>query len=424
MIKKLLALLLCTSVVLGPLAACSSKTPGQNSSTGTNAPKQTASANKEKVTLKFVHCEGQDNPNLAALVKSFEEKNSNIKINATYMVNSELKKQMRIAMLSNSLPDLTVFDNPDFPAFASGGFLVNITDRMKDWGETDQFYPGPFESVKYGGEIYGIPWYSNNTALAYNQDMLDKAGVKPPKTWDEVREAAAKLTGNGVYGLAIAAAKAEVGTFSYIPWLYSAGGTYDKLDSPESINTMTFLADLIKDGYMSKEVTNYDNGMCIKAFAGGKAAMAVIGSWSLTSLPKDAPNMKYGFVPIPTADNNKTSSSCLGGYDIGITKDCKYVDQAFEFLKYVGSKEAGGNYAFASNYIPSRKDVIDTNPGWKEYPLSVFVNQMPNAVARVNAFWPDLSVNIQTALQEGLLGTKTPEQALKDAQAKNADYWK
>ncbi len=421
MIKKVLAIFVGMSIALGSLTACSFKASEQKSTTNTDPTKETVSASNEKVTLKFVHCEGQDNPDLAALIKNFQEKNPNITINATYMVNSELKKQMRIAMLSNSLPDITVFDNPDFSAFASGGFLVNITDRMNKWGEVDQFYPGPLNSVKYKGDIYGIPWFSNNIALAYNQEMLDKAGVQPPKTWDELRAAAAKLTGNGVYGLAIGAIKSEVGTFQYIPWLYSAGGTYDKLDSPESIKALTFLTNLVKDGYMSKEVANYDNWTCQKAFEGGKAAMAVLGSWTVESLKTDVPNMKYGFVPIPM---DKSSVSCLGGYDVGITKDCKHIDQAFEFLKYIGGKDGEDAYAFATKALPSRKDVLESNSGWADYPISLFVEQMPNAVARVNPFWPDLSVNIQVAVQESLLGAKTPEQALKDAQAKNSDFWK
>lgn len=423
MIKKVLAVFLGLSLVSGSLAACSSKATEPDSSTaaGTAAADRSVSTAPEKVTLRFVHCDGQDNPNVAALIQDFQDKNPNITIDAAYMVNSELKKQMRIAMLSNTLPDLTVFDNPDFPAFASGGFLVNITDRMNAWGELDQFYPGPLNSVKYKGDIYGVPWYSNNIAMAYNQEMLDKAGVQPPKTWDELRAAAARLTGNGVYGMAIAAVKSEVGTFHYIPWLYSAGGSYDKLDSPESIKAMTFLADLVKDGYMSKEVINYDNGMCLKAFEGGKAAMAILGSWTVNSLKKDVPDLKYGFVPIPS---DKTSVTCLGGYDVGITKDCKYVDQAFEFLKYIASKDGVNTYSFAVKNVPTRKDVLEMNPGWKDYPISLFVGQMPNAVTRVNPFWPDVSVNIQVALQEALLGDKTPEQALKDAQAKNADYWK
>jgi multiple sugar transport system substrate-binding protein len=372
------------------------------------------------VTLRFVHCEGNDKPALIALMKKFQDQNPNIKVNAQYVVNSELKKQMRIAMLSNTMPDLLVFDNPDFSSFAADGYLLDVTDRMAKWGEVDQFQPGPLSSVKYKGRIYGIPWYSNDLALIYNQDMLDKAGVKPPKTWDEVRAAAAKLTGNGVYGLAIAGVKSEVSTFQFIPWLYSAGGSYDKLDSPEAIKALTYLTELIQDKSMSKEVANFAHGDLIKAFEGGRAAMVIQGSWAVWTLKNDVPDLKYGVLPIPS---DKTSVTVLGGYNVGISKDCKNVDAAFELLKFLGSKGPEAEYALGTTSIPTRKDA-ELSAEYKKYPLSVFVNQMPNAVARVNPFWPDLSLNIQVALQEALLGAKTPEQALKDAQAKNADYWK
>ncbi len=400
MAKKVLSVLLGVFIAVGSLAA---------------APKTS-----EVVTLKFVHCEGNDKPAFIKLIKEFQDSHPNIKISASYVVNSELKKQMRIAMLSNTMPDLLVFDNPDFSSFAADGYLADITDRMAKWGEVSQFQPGPLSSVKYKNKIFGIPWYSNNLALIYNQELLAKAGVKPPRTWEEVRSAAARLTGNGVYGMAIAAVKSEVGTFQYIPWLYSAGGSYEKLDSPEAIKALTFLTDLVKDKYMSKEVANYAHGDLLKAFEGGKAAMVIQGSWAVWSLKNDVPDMKWGVVPIPT---DKTSVSVLGGYNVGISNDCKHVDEAFEFLKFLGGKKAEAEYALGVTCIPTRKDA-ELSEEYKQYPLNVFVNQMSDAVARVNPFWPDVSINIQVAIQEALLGAKTPEQALKDAQLKNADYWK
>jgi multiple sugar transport system substrate-binding protein len=382
----------------------------------------TSEKSATQTTLRFVNCEGNDNEVLKAVLADFEKKHPDIVINSQYMVNSQLKKQMEIAKLSNTLPDLTVFDNPDFASFAAAGYLVDLTDRMNAWGQLNEFQPGPLSTVQYKGRTYGIPWYSNDLALFYNKDMLDKAGVQPPKTWNDLQSAAKKLTRNGVYGLAIAAVKSEVGTFQFIPWLYSAGGSYDKLDSPAAVHALSFLAQLIRDGSMSKEVVNWAHGDLSKVFEGGQAAMVIEGSWEVWVLRRDTPNLNWGVAPIPTAQPGGKSVTDLGGYDVGITTNAKNVDAAFTFLTYIGGKDAEGKYAMGVTSIPSRKDV-QLSQEYSQYPINVFVNLMPDAVARVNVHWPEVSANIQLAMQEALLGVKTPAAALKDAQAKNAQYW-
>jgi len=71
-------------------------------------------------------------------------------------------------------------------------------------------------------------------------------------------------------------------------------------------------------------------------------------------------------------------------------------------------------------YIPSRKDVLakvaEKN---KDNPtMQVFLKQMESAAARGPLpNWSDASAIIQEALQEGLSGQKTPDQAMKDAAA-------
>jgi ABC-type glycerol-3-phosphate transport system substrate-binding protein len=39
--------------------------------------------------------------------------------------------------------------------------------------------------VQVGGVTYGIPWYAETRVLMYHKDLLEKAGVQPPTTWDE-----------------------------------------------------------------------------------------------------------------------------------------------------------------------------------------------------------------------------------------------
>ena len=122
--------------------------------------------------------------------------------------------------------------------FASRGLLLDLTPYIEksEIIKTEDIFPGPLSSVTYEGGIYGIPRGANTIALYYNADMFKAAGLdpdNPPKTWDELYEAAKELTdpSKNVYGLAFSAVGTEEGTFQFLPWLQMTGGDYDNVNT-------------------------------------------------------------------------------------------------------------------------------------------------------------------------------------------------
>lgn len=272
------------------------------------------------------------------ICKSFNESQSAIEVTHEYIPFADFKKQLSVGMVAGKLPDLVVIDNPDHAAYAQMGLFADVTKYVSKW--SDQFFPGPWKSATLNGKIYGIPFTSNCLALFYNDDMMQKAGVQPPQTWTELRAAAKKLTGDSVFGLGISAVKSEEGTFQFLPWLLSSGAKIDKLDSKEAIKSYTFLADLVQDGSMPKEVINWTQADVEKQFAAGKLAMMVNGPWNIPAVKSDAPDMKWGVVKIP---KDKIFASVLGGENFGVVKG-KNIEAACKFLQFVGSPQIMKEY--------------------------------------------------------------------------------
>lgn len=196
--------------------------------------------------------------------------------------------------------------------------------------------------------------------------------------------------------------------------MIAAGGSYDKLNSPEVIKATSLWTDMIKEGTMSKETINLGQGDVQKQFAAGKLAMFVGGPWMISQIQEEAPDLKWNVVKIP---QDKQFASVLGGENMGIIKD-KNVDLAWDFLKYLGDFDTVKNFISQTGYFPPRQDVAQ-DPIWTEDPVKkVFMDQMQYAMPRgPHPKWPEVSSAIYTALQESLTFTKTPEQALNDAQA-------
>src|SRR5690606_935783 len=131
--------------------------------------------------------------------------------------------------------------------------------------KTDAFLPGPLDQGRVDGKLLGLPTADSVRGLYYNQEMLDKAGVKPPKTWAELRDAAKKVqaANPGVAGFGVQGKEVETDLYFYY-FLWGAGGEIlDEsgkcaLDSPAGMDALTFELGLVNDGLTEKEPTGYN----------------------------------------------------------------------------------------------------------------------------------------------------------------------
>ncbi|MBW5449258.1 extracellular solute-binding protein [Cohnella sp. CFH 77786] len=394
-----------------------SESPSQSaeSSASPSASQSAQPAEHKKLTLWF-YFEGKDRfDKIKSLTDGFTKQNPNVEIEPVYVPFADFKKRLSVGLASSELPDLVIIDNPDHAAYAAMGLFADITDKIADWPDKDQFFPGPWKSASYDGKQYGVPLGSNNLALFYNEKMLADAGVTPPQTWDELKAAAKKLTKNGVTGLGISAPSNEEGTFQFLPWLLSTGANFDTVGSPEGAKAFAVLADLIKDGSMSKEVINWGQSDVMKQFAAGKLAMMINGPWQLPELATTVPDLKYGLAFVP---KDKQFASVLGGENLGVVNGPN-VDEAVAFIKYVVSPDVIKPFAQSFGYFPARKDVA-ADPYWTDNAqLKVFAENMNYAQPRgPHPKWPEISNAISQALAEALTLKASPEDAAKKAQEK------
>jgi multiple sugar transport system substrate-binding protein len=420
--KKLNLLLGLTLAVSITAVGCSSgktETKSTANASATKAATATSDAKagqeKKKLKLWFYFETKERFDKIKVLTDGFTKQNPNIEVEPVYVPFADFKKRLSIGLAASDLPDIVIIDNPDHAAYTKLGLFADITSKLTDWPDKDQYFEGPWKSATLDGKVYGVPLGSNDLALFYNTDMLAKAGVTPPQTWDELRTAAKKLTGGGVTGLGISAPGNEEGTFQFMPWLLSTGATFDHIGGQEGAKALGVLTDMVKDGSMSKEVINWTQSDVEKQFAAGKVAMMINGPWQLPTLKSEAPDLKYGLAFVP---KDKKYASVLGGENLGVVNG-KNVDEAVKFVKYVSSPEVYKPFAISFGYFPSRKDVAN-DPYWSNNEqLKVFAENLKNAQPRgPHPKWPEISNAISEALQKSLTLKSSPEDAAKVAQSK------
>src|SRR5215469_16165036 len=108
--------------------------------------------------------------------------------------------------------------------------LVPVTDLVTSL-HRDDFTPSYLDAVAKDGEIWGLPDWALHQEVWYRKDLFQKAGLKIPRSWDELLAAATALTRPGAdgkpaeFGFAVPMGRALVAPQTYFQILYSAGGT-------------------------------------------------------------------------------------------------------------------------------------------------------------------------------------------------------
>ena len=333
---------------------------------------------------------------------------------------SDFNQQVATAIAGGTTPDLMIVDNPDNARFAASGALADLTSKVQEWGQADQFLPGPWNSTQWQDKTYGIPLGSNTVVLWINTDLATAAGLdpsSPPKTWDEFATWAQAMTNKdeGVYGTALLAKKDETGTFLFLPWILQNGGSIDDLDSPEAIEALAFWRNLVDQGWAPRSAVNDGFAEIYQQFTTGKAGMMISGTWNVASIGTDAPDLHWEVAELPYT---KQPASSLGGENWAVFASAKQQDGAWDFLKFVTDPAYGTKLTDCMGYLPSRNDVLAqvAERSVDDPTMQVFLKQMESAAARGPLpNWSEASALIQDALQAALSGQKSPEQAMQDA---------
>lgn len=316
---------------------------------------------------------------------------------------------------SKTLPDVLMLDNPEVQQIAATGALA----PLNDYGLTaDGYIQGITDATTFEGKLYGLAPVVNTIALFYNTKILADEGVQPPKTWDELRAAAKKLTKPGRYGMAFNANATYEGSWQFLPPMWTNGGDETDLTSPQVAEALQLWDDLVKSGSASKSVINWTQGDVKDQFAAGKAAMMVNGPWNIPSL-NETPSVKWAVVKFPVNKVGQTPVAPLGGeaWTVPLTGNEAKQKKAAEFVKCLNSDENQLALAKARFTVPT-KSALDEQYV-KEMPsMKAFTEQVLTARSRTGKLgpkWPDAAKVIYRAIQLALTGQASPQDAFKKA---------
>ncbi len=273
------------------------------------------------------------------------------------------------------------------------------------------------------GKTWGLPIAASARAMFYNKAILDKAGVAtPPKTWDEVLAACAKIkqaypTGDAYcFGLQGKEIESDI-YFYYALWTY--GGdlvTADKksgLDTDAGIKAATLYRSMIDKGYSEPSVTAYNREDVQNLFKQGKIGMMITAPWLIGQIKAEAPKLEYGIAPIPEG----TKPATYGVTDsIVMFENSKHKKEAWDFLNFLFQTSWRVKFDTNEGFLPVNKEEAGMSQFADDPQMKAFTALLPNAkFAPLLTGWEEAAAAVTRNLQQMYLGQAKPADAMKTA---------
>jgi sn-glycerol 3-phosphate transport system substrate-binding protein len=309
------------------------------------------------------------------------------------------------------------------------GFVKTDADRA--WLKS--FFPAFMMNSQTDGKTWGVPFQRSTVVLYWNKEAFKEAGLdpdKPPQTWDEQVEFAKKLTKRDAAGN-VTQWGLQVPSSGFPYWLFQGFTTQNGVelmnqagdttfyDKPEVVQALQYWVDLsTKHKVMSPGVIEW--GTTPKDFFERKTAMMWTTTGNLTNVRANA-KFDFGVAMLPAG---KRRGSPTGGGNFYIFKKSTPAQQeaAATFIKWITTPERAAQWGIDTGYVAVRPDSWET-PAMKKYvegfpAAAVARDQLPHAVAELSTHENQrVTKALNDGLQAALTGAKTPEQAMKDAQA-------
>ncbi len=404
------------------------------------------------------------------IFKEFERRHPNVKIEYTKLSWRNGGEKLDIAVLSGNPPDIagSAFKN----AYVERGVLEPIDPFLTHDDSTD-IYPQALQPFRYNGHIYAWPWYMTVYTLTLNKRIFAERGVPLPKngiwTWDEFVKTMKSLTfdrdGDGkidVYGIAFTLEPDHTEAWAFIhsegaqvliPVEDSTdGGGSDGsirvpyrfgFDTPEGIRGVQKLHDLVWKYHVAPPQTGgLSQNETWNMFTEGRVAVTPQGTWAISSLVRtnrerrkrnaeylaegkaelvrDTFEFSVANFPIGSTGKVLTASPGVGNWVVFRQKDTVKLRLVMELARELTSA-SNQRYLRYMGTFPTRKsagNIYADDPELGPY-MSIVMQAIDNVVMRpFHPRWQQISDAISRELQLAILGEKSVEQAMADANRK------
>jgi multiple sugar transport system substrate-binding protein len=321
--------------------------------------------------------------------------------------------------------DIYGMDTPWVLEFGKAGWAVPLNDLVPELAEN--YVETGLDVFSYQGQRLGVPFWSSISGLFYRTDLLEEAGFEPPETYDDLLAIAQALTAENpeLTGFVWAGAKEEELVMVWAEFLLGFGGQYFDEDglcamnSPQGVEALTFLVNLIESGISPREVTTWQAEEARPRFVEGNAVFLRhnfdIVTW-LDDPERSAIAGQWALKPNPAQEGGQPSG-ITGGFAFALNPYSDNLEEAAQVLQVIASEPVQKGFAIAWGPVQYYEGLYDLPEVAEANPNANLIEPLlATAVPRPpSTSYTELSNILQEEIHSAITGIKPVEQALNDA---------
>lgn len=430
---QVLTLLVIATLVALTLTACATPPPpsAEEPAAPAEAPAQPAEKPFAGTELTLASMTDQYISAFRYLIPKFEEE-TGIKITLDELGYVDLYQKLTADFVGHTGNyDLMTVDIVWSGEYAQNRYTLPLDDYMardKDELALDDIMPVSWTLGEWEGKHWAYPLAGYANVLNYRKDMLAEAGIEPPKTQQELLEAAKMLTkpDEDFYGIALLGAKGPAVAQDYMAWVQQHGSSIlDEsgkvaINTPKNVEILEFFGELFK--YAPPGATDYWWDQRETAFRSGNVAM--MEGWSIARAGYENPDIssvvgKVAITLAPVTEGMEPKYG-FGGWGIGINADSKNADAAWEFIKWLSSPEIQKEWILHDG-APIRRSTLEDPELNAKYPwFPILLESFEKGDGDYRPRIPEYSIiqdALGTTVNGYLVGELGAQEALDQAQA-------
>ena len=369
------------------------------------------------------------------LFDEYQKAHPNVKIDIeTGGATSELQRQYLSTVLNakDSAIDIYLIDIVNPAQYMGAGWLEPLDAYVGGPAVMKQYLPVYAQSNVVNGKVAAMPGFADAMFMYYRKDLLDKYGIKEPKTWDELAAASKKIQDGeknpNLQGLSIQGAPIEGAVCTFLLPYWSMGKAFNDasgkmtLDKDAATKGMDMWLKLVDQGVIKKNVAEVKTPDTVNEFKAGQVAFAINWGFAWDRFKDDADSQvkgKVGVMPLPAVAGGK-SATCVGGWQWAVSAFSKNKAEAAKLVQFMASPASSKMLAIEGSLLPTIQsvytdaDVVKAVPWFKDAAAVVVAGQARPMSAR----YGEVSDTIRTTTSAILARTKSSAEGVADIEGR------
>ena len=417
------------------------------------APATTTCNDADRVPIAWSTIAGFYTDAMTKIVADFEAKHC-VKVNVIGIDNAQLyDKQIIEAVGDTGAYDVFTMETAEKAGFAENGYILPMDDYITAHPEVDYADVAPVladVTTRYKGKVWGLPYYTYTQGQFFRQDLFDDAteqaafkdkygyDLAAPDTWEHAKDIAeffTRKTGDllkgepltkDFFGIGMMAGPYQEIQDELSGMILYKGSDWLANDGKITVNDAANLwalqtyVDLLPFSPPSSLTSSYDGVMNMMR----DCQIAMTANFFLDQWPNAVKTEESCPGAVMGISEGVEKTTYLGAFLLGVSSSSKHPQEAFDFVAYVGGKEAQTTFATmggASTRVSVLSDPQFNTPESRPFTayyavlLKVFENM---ASHKSNLFYSPYGAKLYNAMgliyHQAAVGEKTPEVVLEE----------